>query len=745
MRKLMWITIGVLAACAFCAYGYPAWILYACVGFAAVAVIFAFGSRFLVQLRPVGMLCLGLSVGFLWFHIFDTIHLAEARAVDGKLERVTVIARDYSYRTQYGSAFDGTVELGGQEYSVRVYLNTDQDLEPGNRVIGKFEFAMTAGSGVDEVLYHSGRGTYLMAYQDGNCVVERFWTTPLRDLPMVWRHDLLQIIDRIFPKDTDGFAKALLLGDRSDIDYQTNTVFKVSGISHVIAVSGLHVSILFGLIQMITAKRRFWTALIGIPVVLLFAAVAGFTPSITRAAIMQILVMSASLLNKEYDGPTALSFAALVMVLINPMVMISVSFQLSFACMAGIQLFSEPLNLWLTEIMQPGKRKRKWISAIASGISVTLSAMVLTSALVAVHFETISLVSIITNLATLWVITFVFYGIILACVLAWVQIGVGTFVAGIVAWLIRYVLTVSAALAEIPMAAVYTRSGYIVAWLVFAYVLLAVFLLLKTRPVAVFLAALIGSLCICVGLSWAVPLKDSYRMTVLDVGQGQAILLQSDGKTFLVDCGGDSDSETADTVAETLLSQGIRRLDGIILTHFDQDHAGAVEYLLTRIDTELILMPYALDENGVATRMRELVGDGAVCLYEDLNISYDDTEITVFAPESFDSGNESSLCVLFHKGNCDILITGDRGAAGEQILMKFHSLPQVDVLMVGHHGSKHSTSKALLETVRPNYAFISVGKGNAYGHPAAEILELLEEYGCVVYRTDENGTIIYRG
>ena len=745
MRKLMWFTIGFLAACACGAYFYVDWFLAAAVACMVLAVGLAVAARWVGPARLAAVVCVGMSLGLCWFQVYDTVILGEAREMDGKTGEVTVIVRDHSYETQYGCAVDGTVTFEKQTYNVRVYLDSMQQLEPGDRVIGEFEFRYTTSGGAEEVLYHRSEGIFLLGYQDGWCVIERCWTTPWRDQPALWRHRLTEIIEESFPVDTFGFAKGLLLGDRSDIDYETSTNFKVSGISHIIAVSGLHVSILFGLIHFLTGKRRLLTALLGIPAVLLFAAVAGFSPSITRASVMQILVMTATLFNKEYDPPTALSFAALVMLIVNPLVICSISFQLSFACMAGIIFLGEPIRGWMLNAKRFGRFKSRLVKGVCSSVSVSLSATVFTTPLVAFHFGTVSLVSILTNLLTLWVITYIFYGIMLVCLLGCFSAGAAGIVAGVLSWLIRYVLGVADVMASLPMAAVYTKSGYIVAWLVFSYVLLAAYLLLKEKPAVLFGSLVTVGLCLCVGLSWLEPMLDECRMTMLDVGQGQAILLQSSGKTFLVDCGGDYEEDAADVAAETLLSQGIRRLDGIILTHYDADHSGGVEYLLTRIDTDLILMPDIEDEIGVGQRLTAIVGDGTMIVSEDITLTFDGVEMTLFAPFSYNSGNEGSICVLFQTENCDILITGDRGEVGERLLLRQAELPRVDVLVVGHHGSKYSTSEALLDTVHPDYAFISVGARNRYGHPAQIILERLAEYGCVIYRTDENGTIVYRG
>jgi competence protein ComEC len=392
-----------------------------------------------------------------------------------------------------------------------------------------------------------------------------------------------------------------------------------------------------------------------------------------------------------------------------------------------------------------GRFRSKLIKSLCAGVTVSLSATVFTTPLVAIHFGAVSLVSILTNLLTLWVITYIFYGIMLVCIVGAFHIGVAGWLAGTLSWLIRYVLGAADVMASLPLAAVYTKSDYIVAWLIFAYVLLCVYILLKEKPAVLFTGLVTIALCVSICLSWMEPMHDECRMTMLDVGQGQAILLQSNGKTFLVDCGGDYEEDAADIAAETLLSQGICRLDGIILTHYDLDHSGGLEYLLTRIDTDLILIPDIEDEYGVRDSLKRQYGDRAIVVADDTELAYDGVNIWLCAPFSYNSGNEGCICVLFQTENCDILITGDRGEVGEKLLLRSKELPQVDVLVVGHHGSKYSTSEKLLEAVRPTYAFISAGAGNRYGHPAQLILDRLAEYGCLIFRTDENGTIIYRG
>ena len=744
MRRLMWFAIGFGAACALGACLLPQTGLIPpsllCLGLGGLIFF-----RRHKNLRRIGWACLGCAAGLAWFWLFQQDYLAPAAALDGMTVETTITASDYGWDASYGTAFDGTVELQGKTYQVRAYLNKAWDVEPGDLIQGSFRFRVTTDQGAQEATYHQGKGIFLLGYQSGEAVLVPADQIGLRHYPAILARKIKDILWSFFPADTAPFAQALLLGDSTALDYETETVFKVSGIRHIIAVSGLHVSILYGLISLITGKRRFLTAIAGTPVLVLFAALAGFTPSVTRACIMVCLMLMATAVNREYDPPTALGFAALVMLAANPLVITSVSFQLSVASMAGIYLFYEPLRGWLREKLREGSgntlvnRVKRWF---ASSVAVTLSAMSLTTPLTAYYFGAVSLIGPVTNLLTLWAVSIVFYGIIAVVLLSWLWPWMAGVLAKDAALLIRYILSAAGGMAEFPLAAVYTKSVYIVAWLVFVYILLVVFLLSPKRRPGVL--ACCGCLALCLALlaSWAEPLMDECRVTVLDVGQGQSILLQSGGRTFLVDCGGDYDDGAADTAAETLLAQGITRLDGIIVTHYDRDHAGGVENLLSRVDADLLLMP-AVESDGVAETLTAACGGEAVPVEGDLVLTWGGTEMRIFGPTFASESNENSLCVLFETENCAILITGDRSEFGERMLLRTGDLPDVDLLIAGHHGSKYSTSAALLEAVMPETVIISVGK-NSYGHPAEELLARLAQYGCAVYRTDELGTILFR-
>ncbi len=750
MRKLMWFTIGFCAACAAGMYRLFSLLLpMAGVFFLTLGVVLLL-LRKKNWVRVMGVTCLGLAVGLFWCGIYHTVYLRPAKALDGETVSVTIEAEDFSFNSDYGITADGVTEINGIHYHVRMYLNRKKPLKPGDQVTGNFRLRYTAPGGQEDPTHHSGNGILLLAYPRGEHLVNESTSVAVRHIPAYLRQYLLDLIGQLFRVDTAPFAKALLLGDTSELDYETESDLSASGIRHVAAVSGLHVSILFSMVYLFSGKRRGLTVALGIPVLVLFAAMAGFSPSIVRASLMQLLMLLALLVKREYDPPTALSFAVLAMLMLNPITITSAGFQLSVASVAGIFLFCGRISEWLLAPNRLGRWKRnlhlwKFLTKAAASVSVSVSALIMTTPLTAWYFGSVSLLSAVTNLLCLWVVTIIFCGLIVACVFALIWLPLGQLLAWGLGWLIRYVLWIAKTVAAIPICAVYTVSPYMTAWIIFCYLLLLVFLLSKYKQPVVLCCCTAIALCIAILASWAEPLLDDYRVTVLDVGQGQCVLLQSRGKTYMVDCGGSYDADAADTAAAMLLSQGIDRLDGLILTHYDKDHVGAAGYLLYRVGADAVILPEgkgAEDWDAVLLKHH----DGEVLRGEEnIQITWEDAAITVYSSWTTESSNESSLCVLFQTEKCAILITGDRSTVGEEVLLKTATLPQLDALVLGHHGASSSTGEALLNATRPKTALISVGEGNAYGHPSPKVLDRLAAIGCRIRRTDLEGTIIFRG
>ena len=735
MRRIVYLALGFAAACGLSLYS-DRWEI-RLIGTGLVLLLGILAERKPGAVRRFLVSLLGCALGFAWFGGYTAHHVQPISDLDGETVECAIRVSDYSRETDYGSAVDGTIHMGGNPYRVTVYLKQVREVKPGDIMNGLFRLRVTAQTGEDPSSYYQGKGVFLLAYQKDELGLSSE-ECALRDVPAMIRYRIQGILETYIPSDCVAFAKALLLGDTSQLPYRVDTDLKVSGIRHVVAVSGLHISIVFAIISTITFRKRFLTALVGTPLLLLFAAVAGFTPSVTRACIMCGLMLVAQLLNKEYDGPSALSFAVLIMLAVNPYCIGSVSFQLSVASVAGIFLFAPGIREKLTAGLKNKKGKQYGLlRKLAAGVSVTIGAQILTIPLCAYYFGVVSLVGVFTNLLVLWTVSLTFCLLVAVCVLALVCLPLAVIAGSVAGVLIRYVLTAAKIMAAFPWAAVYTVSPYVTIWLFFAYCLLLIYLVCR-KMAGAFTCCTILSLCLVLTASWLEPCSSDVRFTVLDVGQGQCLIMQSGGRVYVVDCGGDSDTRPADAAAEALLSQGYSHIDGLILTHTDRDHAGGAENLLSRIRTDLLILPRQAEKIAVPEDTQVVIAE------QNLEITDGSGKISIFAPVFHGEENEMSLCVLFDTEKCDILITGDRNAFGERSLLRHADIPNVDVLIAGHHGSKYSSCQELLEATRPQIVCISVGADNSYGHPAQEVLDRLSSFGCTVYRTDQQGTITIR-
>ncbi len=747
MRKLMWFAMGFAAACGIGAYLVSGhWLL--------LLALFCFGCTFasaylLTKGKKETVLVLaGLIAAFVWMWIFDTGYLRYARKMDAQKIETTVTITDYSEPASYGIVAEGRIQLEGRSFKIRIYRYDFTPLQPGDTLHGNINLKYTQSEGWSD--YYSSAGTYLVGYVENGTAVSRPDKISARYFAAVLRRNITDILDKTFPSDVLGFARALLIGDSSLLSYETDTDLTVSGIKHIVAVSGQHVSILFCVIFAVFGYRRVITPLVGLPTLLLFAALTGFTPSVNRACLMQALMILALMFDKEYDPPTALAFSVLTMLTANPMTVASVGFQLSVGCVIGILLFYEKIRTYLLQEKRLGTGKGKSLKAkltrwLASSISMTLSTMVMTTPLCAIYFGMVSLVSIVTNLLTLWVVSFIFYGVILACIFGalWLPLGVG--IAWLIAWPIRYVLLMAKLLASVPFAAVYTDSQYIVMWLILCYGMLAMFMLQKKKRPALLLCCILVSLCVAIGLSWAEPKLEDYRLTVFDVGQGQCTLVQKGDRYYLIDCGGDYAQDAADTAVHALLSQGVTEIDGLILTHYDKDHAEGAEYFLSRIPAANIYLPDIEDTGSIRETLVQKYYSRIVWIGSEESLVLEEGMLQLFAGDAETPDNESGLCILCRLENCDILITGDRSLKGEKALMEQVELPDIEVLVAGHHGSGNSTGRPLLEATKPELVIISVGEDNSYGHPSEKVLERLALFNCKIVTTADNGTIVIRG
>ena len=719
-------------------------------GLALAAVVTGLAVRRKSRTRTRALLILsGLACGFLWTALYMAVFFQPARDLDGQTVRLTATVADWPQEGSYGGCTVLVRAETGGGVKVSAILYTDGQgagLRPGDRIetiahctLGDRTFAG------EKITYYTAKGIFLRAQAYGRLEVERPAHVPPQYFAAWASRALKTGIDAAFPED--------VAGNRDSLTDEFTTSLERAGLSHTVAVSGMHLAFLASLLTALLGRGRRSTALFTILWVALFCGIAGNTPSVLRAAVMILMLQLAPLLDRERDGPTSLALALFLLLWVNPFSAAHIGLQLSFTAVAGILLVSDRVQGWLLKKLRMDQlsKPRGWGEQLlragpyfaVSTLSATLGASVLTIPLVAVHFNMVSLISPLSNLLTLWAIGFLFLGGLGAGALAIVLPGPAAVLAIPFTGLVHYLQWVIDLLSRPALAALPLESVYYRAWLVLVYALLLVFIRTRgRRPVWMPLAAGAAALLLAVTLTRASFYAGELAVTVLDVGQGQSVLIRRRGVLTLVDCGGDSRDDPGDVAANYLQALGGDCVDLLVLSHYHADHANGVPQLLNRVAVGEIILPDVEEDSPLRAEILAIAKEKGIPVRFVRGTTRFTGGVTVLPPlMDTGSSNELGLTVLATAGETDVLITGDMEREGELRLVETVALPDIEVLVAGHHGSNTSNTRELLETVRPELALISVGQNNKYGHPGWDALARLDEIGAKIYRTDLYGTI----
>lgn len=745
MRKLAIWAFSFAAGIFVAQYLLPAAsLLYVAAGFVAVGFL-AFRLREPVRFGAV-IICTALAVGlgYDWVYTAWVSVPAEALA-DTRQETVSMSLCDYPEITDYGSKVTVRLHVKGLHGVKAIYYGDTSllELKPGTVLQGDVYFKSASRIQDDEVTTFTSRGVFLLAYQDGSFTVNETKAGFLTTLPVRAGHALQEKIGEFFSGDTDGFLTAILTGDKSGLSEAAASDLSEAGLYHILAVSGMHCGFLLSMVLLLTGRRRRLTAALAIPVLIFYTLLAGASASVVRACVMLTLLLLAPLFRREGDAPTALSVALVLILLENPFAAASVSLQLSFGAVAGM--------LWLTprmyRFLRGEKLRSRGIRFLAASLSATCGALLFTVPLTAWYFGYVVLVSPLSNLLCLWAAGLVFSLGMLTVLLGFVWMPLAAVLSFIPRWLTAYILLTARELAHFPYHAVYLTNPFLKYWLVYLYLIFALAWLLGPKArrkyvLAVVLATL--SLVATVKLGALYYTYGTLDIVAEDVGQGESIILTSGGQFAVMDCGsGNRWLDAGDSTADRLAAMGCESLNYLILTHYDYDHVSGVSALLNRITVKTLLVPDFADDSNTRQWIiaaAEKHGADVEFITEKETRSLGESVLTIYPPLGAEQDNERGLTLLCSAGDFDFLATGDMDMQTEKLLISTYRLPDIEAMMVGHHGSKYSTSSELLQDVKPEIGIISVGT-NDYGHPTDQALTRLAEAGVAVYRTDRQGSI----
>ena len=754
MRKLAYCAGGFSAAIFLAHFLLPVrWVLpgaLAAVVLALVTLLLPGQTR-----RRVMVALLSAAIGFGWYAAATAMRLTPAQNVSGDVQTVT--ARVTEYPVAYERSYGLTVVLTSPnvpDCKARLYVSDAgaADLHPGDEITADVKLRPSTLRYGEETDSYISKGIYLIgSVQDKTLERTGVWSRSWLYWPKTVAQSLKASAQTAFPADVLPFAQALMLGDKSalyaqDLDIPLST----TGIMHTVAVSGLHLAFLLGFLRLFTGNRR-TTAIIGLPLMVVFVVMAGCSPSVLRAAFMTALLLFAPLLGRENDPPTSLLTALAILLAANPFAAASISLQLSFASMAGLFCVSGALHRALDARLLPAgvklSRPRRNVRAFFSATTASsVGAMVFTVPLTALHFGNISLIAPVTNLLILWLLPAAFIGCYLAALLGLVWAWGGMALAWVTAWPLRYFLAVAKLLSKLPGAVLFTGNRVVVWWLVLVYAMFgAAWLISRRRKVRYWIPAACSVLALCAVLTVnAVQLQRTSTVTALDVSQGQSIVFSSGRACAVVDCGGRSTAgDPGDLAVRKLFARGHRSLDLLVLTHPHDDHVNGVLRLMHWLPVRTLVIPAAADTTQAPLSdilvLAEENHTAVVRVDVERSVTAGGISVHLY-PEPCAGQENGSMIVLASIGDYDTLVPGDVDMTAEVKFLSSCAYPSVELLLVGHHGSRYSTSEELLETVTPEVGVVSVGS-NSYGHPTRDALLRLTDAGVTVYRTDLQGNI----
>lgn len=750
MRKLATAALAFSAAIFLANYILPeSWLIVPAVLSAVLGAFLALTRR--KWLRPAVIALLFFSLGLMEYAVYDRLTVKRAAEYAGETREIQGTVLDYP--DLYGSYNRLYIRISAGDmprFKAIVYDNEKAftTAEPGDRV------SFTAKIRTADTLYgkpydnYRTNGYYLRLSSKGNEILEKGGFSVL-SLPARLRHLLCRRVDDLFPADCRAFIKALMLGDKQDF-YADDALYvrmSRSGLMHVVAVSGLHISFLVGLLSLLFGNGR-RGALFSIVLIWCFVLITGASNSAVRAAFMQTLLLLAPILRRENDSVTSLSAVLAIILAVCPFAAKSVSLQLSFSAMAGIVCFGEKIHSWLMRPIPEHLQVRPVryaLGVIASSLSVTVFTMPLT----ALHFSYVALLSVLSNIACIWAVSLCFCMAWIACALSIVQV-LGTAAAWLCAWLARYILFCAGLVARIPYAVLYMRMDGAMLWMTASYALLLLGLLLRKKrflrillPAGLSLALLAGII-----LHTERKYRENDYFSVLDVGQGQCITAFSGDAAAVIDCGNINNIEDAGTIAgEYLLGCGRKSVALLILTHLHADHADGAVRLMEMLPVDTLVLPADADDSGGLyagiLSCADRHGTRVVAVENNTTASVGGINARIYKPADDGDENERCLMLSIQNGDTELLVTADASKKQERALARREDVSDTDILIVGHHGSKYASSRELLEEAGGGLAVISVGY-NTYGHPAKETLDALKRYGYQIMRTDEDGTVEIR-
>ena len=583
------------------------------------------------------------------------------------------------------------------------------------------------------------------------------------------KNKIIKNINNKFPEETRGVFLGILLGDKNSIEEDVRQNFADSSLSHILAVSGTHISyvvicisVLFKKLKLNKNIRKVLTSL----VLFMYLYLVDFSVSATRAVIMSTIVIMQMLFYRKQDTITTIAFSSIIILINNPYSILNIGFLLSYGGTIGIILFVNRISIESKEDFF--QRFKSYLKDICI---VTISAQTIIMPIIIYYFNTISFTFIISNIiASLIIGPIIMIGLVI--------IAISFFKIPIISLIIRFyniliVILVKTAdiISKIPISKIYLKTPTTLEIIFYYSVVFLIALLIyikksnrkfikKTIQIDIYnlknffinnrnKVLIFISIVSLISIT-SIKIPKELKINFIDVGQGDSCLITTpQNKKVIVDSGGSESYDVGKNVLlPYLLDKRITKIDYIMISHFDTDHCKGFEYVLENIKVKNVIISKQSETSENFKQIMKIIRKkriNLIIVQKETKIKIDNfTTVDILSPQSeniADNMNDNSIVAKFEAYNFSILFTGDASEKIEKELIKEKINLKSDILKVSHHGSKTGTSEEFLKSVKPKIALIGVGENNKFGHPTEDVIKRLTENKIKIYRTDTDGEI----
>ena len=578
--------------------------------------------------------------------------------------------------------------------------------------------------------------------------------------------------NKLFDKNEANLLSGILIGDKEGIEKEVQENFRDSNLSHMLAVSGAHVSyVILGITYVLKKVKvnKLWSNMITIVTLCCFIFLTGASPSVIRACIMAIYIIIGHMMHRKTKLISSVSLSLLIILILNPYKLFDIGLQLSYGGTIGIILFSGVLakKAKLNNLLEGFVNKLKY--RVKQLIVVCVSANLIIFPIIAAHYSTMCLTFIISNICAGPILGVIIILGFITIFVSFISIHIAKPFALILNIFIQILMYITKICSSLPFSKIYIKTPSLSQIIIYYMILIFMYYICKIRKKKrrlihrkllrtvqnkkVQKLFIIVIILIFTSMQILKCLPSDLTIYFIDVGQGDSTLIVTPNhKTILIDGGGTEFESDFDIGKQTLLpeilGQGITKIDYLLISHFDSDHATGVAQILGKIDVSSIILTRQLEENDIYRHILSIAKEKKIKLIyvkEGDVLKIGGIKISIIHPENKlminNPMNNNSIVCKVEYNSFSMLLTGDIEMEAEELILRKNINLKADVLKVAHHGSKTSTTGEFLKAINPKVALIGVGKNNNFGHPSNEVIQRLKENGTRIYRTDENGEI----